>query len=86
MRVKGNVSYIRAVGLLKSEAVAWVMDQHLCAHCGSEHIRRNGTQGDQPTYQCKACGYQAQLVPTALAKAMQYAQVEALACRAQFPA
>ena len=52
--------------------------QHLCARCGSEHIRRNGTQGNQPKYPCKACGYQAQFVPAAVAKAAQYAQVEAL--------
>ena len=55
-----------------------VYTQHLCARCGSEHIRRNGTQGGQPKYQCKACGYQARFVPAAVAKAAQYAQVEAL--------
>ena len=55
-----------------------VYTQHLCARCGSEHIRRNGTQGGQPKYQCKACGYQARFVPASLAKAVQYAQVEAL--------
>ena len=55
-----------------------VYTQHLCARCGSEHIRRNGTQGSQPKYQCKACGYQARFVPAAVAKAAQYAQVEAL--------
>ena len=55
-----------------------VYTQHLCARCGSEHIRRNGTQGGQSKYQCKACGYQARFVPAAVAKAAQYAQVEAL--------
>ena len=55
-----------------------VFTQHLCARCGSEHIRRNGTQGGQAKYQCKACGYQARFVPAAVAKAAQYAQVEAL--------
>ena len=55
-----------------------VYTQHLCARCSSEHIRRNGTQGGQPKYQCKACGYQARFVPAAVAKAAQYAQVEAL--------
>ena len=55
-----------------------VYTQHLCARCGSEYIRRNGTQGGQPKYQCKACGYQARFVPAAVAKAAQYAQVEAL--------
>ncbi|RFP63995.1 hypothetical protein D0N36_16265 [Hymenobacter lapidiphilus] len=52
--------------------------QHLCARCGNEHIRRNGTQGGQPNYQCKACGYQARFVPAAVAKAAQYALVETL--------
>ena len=55
-----------------------VYTQHLCGRCGSEHIRRTGTQGGQPKYQCKACGYQARFVPAAVAKAAQYAQVEAL--------
>ena len=55
-----------------------VYTQHLCARCSSERIRRNGTQGGQPKYQCKACGYQARFVPAAVAKAAQYAQVEAL--------
>ena len=55
-----------------------VFTQHLCARCGSEYIRRNGTQGGEPKYQCKACGYQARFVPAAVAKAAQYAQVEAL--------
>lgn len=55
-----------------------VYAQHFCARCGSEHIRRNGTQGGQPKYQCKACGYQARFVPAAVAKTAQYAQVDAL--------
>jgi len=55
-----------------------VFTQHLCARCGSEHIRRNGTQGGHAKYQCKACGYQARFVPAAVAKAAQYAQVEQL--------
>lgn len=55
-----------------------VFTQHFCARCSSEHIRRNGSQGGHAKYQCKACGYQARFVPAALAKAAQYAQVEAL--------
>ena len=55
-----------------------VFTQHLCARCGSEHIRRNGTQGGHAKYQCKVCGYQARFVPAAVAKAIQYAQVAKL--------
>lgn len=55
-----------------------VYTQHLCARCNSEQIRCNSTQGGQPKYQCKACGYQARFVPAAVAKAAQYAQAEAL--------
>lgn len=55
-----------------------VFTQHVCARCGSEHIRRNGSQNGHAKYQCKACGYQARFVPAAVAKAAQYAQVEAL--------
>ncbi|MGI4832617.1 MAG: transposase-like zinc-binding domain-containing protein [Janthinobacterium lividum] len=55
-----------------------VYTQHLCAKCGSEHIRRNGTSQGHAKYQCKACGYQARFTPAAAAKAAQYAQVENL--------
>lgn len=55
-----------------------VFTQHVCARCGSEHIRRNGTQGGKPKYQCKTCGYQARFVPAAVAKAVRYAQAEKL--------
>ena len=55
-----------------------VYTQHICAKCGSEHIRRNGTSQGHAKYQCKACGYQAQFTPAAAAKAAQYAQVEKL--------
>ncbi len=55
-----------------------VFTQYFCAGRGSEHIRRNGTQGGQAKYQCKACGYQARFVPAAVAKAAHYAQVEQL--------
>ena len=52
---------------------------HTCAKCGSADIRRNGHIQGHARYQCKACGYQARFVPAAVAKAVQYAQVEALA-------
>ena len=55
-----------------------VFTQHLCAACGSEHIRRNGSAAGHAKYQCKACGHQARFVPAAVAKAAQYAQVEQL--------
>ena len=55
-----------------------VYTQHVCARCGSEHIRRNGSQSGHAKYQCKACGHQARFVPAAVAKAARYAQVEAL--------
>jgi transposase-like protein len=51
---------------------------HTCAKCGSADIRRNGHSNGHARYQCKACGYQARFVPAAVAKALQYAQVEAL--------
>ena len=51
---------------------------HYCAKCGSTEIRRNGHSGGHARYQCKACGYQALFVLAAVAKAAQYAQVEAL--------
>jgi len=56
-----------------------VTTQHLCAACGSEHIRRNGSSGGHAKYQCKACGYQARFVPAAVARAVRYAQVDKLA-------
>ena len=51
---------------------------HTCAKCGSADIRRNGHSHGHARYQCKSCGYQARFVPAAVAKAVQYAQVEAL--------
>jgi transposase-like protein len=51
---------------------------HTCAKCGSADIRRNGHSQGHARYQCKACGYQARFVPAAVAKAVQYAQIEAL--------
>ena len=51
---------------------------HYCAKCGSADIRRNGHSHGHARYQCKACGYQARFVPAAVAKVVQYAQVEAL--------
>lgn len=54
------------------------MTQHLCAACGSEQIRRNGSSQGHAKYQCKACGHQARFVPASVAKAAQYAQVDKL--------
>jgi transposase-like protein len=55
-----------------------VFTQHYCATCGSEHIRRNGHLAGHARYQCKACGHQARFEPAAVAKAAQYARVDAL--------
>ena len=51
---------------------------HTNAKCSSADIRRNGHSHGHARYQCKTCGYQARFVPAAVAKAAQYAQVEAL--------
>jgi transposase-like protein len=51
---------------------------HYCAKCGSDQIRRNGSNNGQPKYQCTACRYQGLFVPAAVRKAAQYAQVDAL--------
>lgn len=40
-----------------------VFIQHFCTRCGSDAIRRNGTQAGYAKYQCKVCGYQARFVP-----------------------
>ena len=55
-----------------------VITQHICARCGSEHIRRNGHSAGHARHQCKACGYQARFVPAAAERAARYAQVEKL--------
>lgn len=55
-----------------------VTTQHLCAACGSERIRRNGSAAGHAKYQCKACGHQARFEPAAAAKAVRYAQVDKL--------
>lgn len=55
-----------------------VYTQHYCAKCGSEQIRRNGSNHGRPKYRCLACRYQALFVPAAARKAAQYAQVDAL--------
>ena len=55
-----------------------VYTQHLCAKCGSEHIRRNGSSQGHAKYQCKACNFQGRFEPAAVAKAVQYAQVAQL--------
>ena len=41
-------------------------------------IRRNGSAGGHAKYQCKGCGHQARFTPAAVAKAVQYAQVDEL--------
>ena len=55
-----------------------VYTQHFCAKCGSDQIRRNGSSQGHAKYQCKACGHQGRFEPAAAAKAVQYAQVDAL--------
>ena len=55
-----------------------VFTQHFCAACGSEHIRRNGSVAGHAKYRCTACGYQARFTPAAVAKAVQYQQVDKL--------
>lgn len=57
-------------------AVATVYTQHFCAKCGSDQIRRNGTSEGHAPYQCKACRQEAQFVPAAVAKAVQYAKMD----------
>lgn len=55
-----------------------VYTQHLCAACGSEQIRRNGSSQGHAKYQCKACGHQARFAPAAPERAARYAQVAKL--------
>ena len=55
-----------------------VTTQHLCAACGSEYIRRNGSSQGHAKDQCTSCGHQARFVPAAVARAVRYAQVEKL--------
>lgn len=55
-----------------------VYTQHLCAGCGSKHIRRNGSSQGHAKYQCKTCGHQARFAPAAAVRAIRYAQVEKL--------
>ena len=55
-----------------------IQTTHYCAKCGSDQIRRNGSNNGQPKYQCTACRYQGLFVPAAARKAAQYAQVDAL--------
>ena len=49
-----------------------------CGKCGSTALRKNGSRKGQPKYQCTACRYQALVVPAAVGKAAQYAQVATL--------
>ena len=55
-----------------------VTTQHLCAACGIEHIRCNGSSQGHAKYQCTSCGHQVRFVPAAVARAVRYAQVEKL--------
>ncbi len=55
-----------------------IQTTHYCAKCGSDQLRRNGSNNGQPKYQCTACRYQGLFVPAAVRKAAQYAQVDAL--------
>lgn len=55
-----------------------VFTQHFCAHCGSEHIRRNGHCCGRAKYHCKTCQRQGYFEPVAVRKAVQFAQVDAL--------
>lgn len=55
-----------------------VFTQHLCAHCGSEQIIRNGSKKVRAKYKCKACLRQGYFEPAALRKAPLLAQVDAL--------
>lgn len=50
----------------------------MCGKCGSTALRKNGSRKGQPKYQCTACRHQALLVPAAVRKAVQYAQVATL--------
>ena len=61
-------------------AVKSIMIQttHYCATCGSDHVRRNGSNNGQPKHQCTACRCQGPFVPAAARKAAQYARVDAL--------
>ena len=63
---------------MKSVELFMVYTQHFCANCGSDQIRRNGHSHGHARYQCKSCRYQARFVPAAVAKAVQYAQVDKL--------
>jgi len=55
-----------------------ISTQHLCAACGSAHIRRNGSSQGHAKYRCTACGHQARFTPAAAERALRYAQVEKL--------
>ena len=64
--------------MVKCVLAVMVSTQHLCAACGSAHIRRNGSSQGNAKYQCKACGHQARFAPAATERALRYAQVEKL--------
>ena len=55
-----------------------VFTQHFCAAYGNEYIRRNGSAGGHAKCQCKDCGDQARFTPAAVAKTVQYVQIDEL--------
>ncbi|GAA4366297.1 hypothetical protein GCM10023185_37370 [Hymenobacter saemangeumensis] len=55
-----------------------IVTTQLCARCGSEQVRKNGSTGGRAKYQCKACGFQGTRYPAGPARAARYAQVEKL--------
>ena len=55
-----------------------IVTAQLCARCGSDQVRKNGSSGGRAKYQCKACTYQGYLHPAGPARAARYAQVEKL--------
>ena len=63
---------------MKFAGLFMVYTQHFCAKCGSNQIRRNGHSQGHAHYQCKACRHQARFEPAAVAKAVQYEQVDLL--------
>ena len=55
-----------------------IQTTHYCAKCGSDHLRRNGSNNGRAKYQCTAYRHQGLFVPAAVRKAAQYAQVDTL--------
>ena len=55
-----------------------IVTTQLCARCGSDQVRKNGSSSGRAKYQCKECSYQGYLHPAGPARAARYAQVENL--------